>query len=74
MKDPDLALGWRIYLKIRNKAERIEEEDEEDTTMPAKGKEKKKKKTKTKKKTVPKKQKCSGRQKASLFPDLDIPP
>ena len=36
MKDPDLGYGWRIDLKVRNKVERVEEDDEEDAKVPAK--------------------------------------
>ena len=36
VKDPDLGCGWRIDLKLRNKVERVdEEEDEEDVIVPA---------------------------------------
>ena len=63
MKDPDLGYGWQIDLKVRNKVERVEEDDEEDAKVPAKAKAKAKAKKRLKMK-VPKKQKRSGQKKA----------
>ena len=52
VKDPDLGYGWWIDLKVRNKVERVEDDDEEDMKVPAKQKAKAKKRSKMK---VPKK-------------------
>ena len=73
LKDPDFSHGWRIYLKVRNKVQRIEEEaDEEDATALVGGKErektKKKKKKKSKKVTTKRKH---GRQNKA-FPVLTV--
>ena len=73
VEDPDLSFGWRIDLKVRNKVERIEEEDgEEDVTVPAKRRGKEKKKAKAKKRSkakAPTKQKRGGQKKAFPPPD-----
>ena len=63
MKDPDLGYRWWIDLKVRNKVERVEEDDEEDVKVPAKRKTKAKAKKRSKMK-VPKKRKHGGQKKA----------
>jgi len=76
LKDPNLALGWRIDLRVLNKVQRKgpEEGDEGEVELLKKKKEKEKAKAKAKKKKLKGKvstvkQKCGGPKKVSTFLD-----